>query len=125
MILIFNALALVTALFSNNIDSDVRFHTLDSRFKIRFDDKERREVEEMVSLHDSFYEGYVSYGKELGMAEGYSKGAYDSKITTMANVATSIATNLNMTLDQAIEAMNVPSDVKDEVRQKAEQLLGR
>ena len=114
-----DALALVTALFSNNIDSDVRFHTLDSRFKIRFDDKERREVEEMVSLHDSFYEGYVSYGMELGRVEGYSKGTIDA----VANDATSIATNLNMTLDQAIEALNVPSDIRDEVRQKAEQLL--
>ena len=77
----------------------------------------------MVSLHDSFYEGCVSYGIELGRVEGYSKGAYDSRITTMANDATSIATNLDMTLDQAIEALNVPSDLKDEVRQKAEQLL--
>ena len=73
----------------------------------------------MVSLHDSFYEGYVSYGKELGRVEGYSKGTID----TMANDATSIATNLGMTLDQAIKALNVPSDIKDEVRQKAEQLL--
>ena len=77
----------------------------------------------MVSLHDSFYEGYVSYGIELGRVEGYSKGVYDSRIATMANDATSIATNLDMTLDQAIEALNVPSDLKDEVRQKAEQLL--
>ena len=73
----------------------------------------------MVSLHDSFYEGYVSYGMELGRVEGYSKGTIDA----VANDATSIATNLNMTLDQAIEALNVPSDIRDEVRQKAEQLL--
>ena len=69
----------------------------------------------MVSLHDSFYEGYVSYGMELGRIE--------AKINTMATNATSIATNLNMTLDQAIEALDVPSDIIDEVRQKAEQLL--
>lgn len=110
-----DALALVSALFSDSLDSDTRFRTLDSRFKIRFNDKERREVEEMVSLHDSFYEGYVSYGMELGRIE--------AKINTMATNATSIATNLNMTLDQAIEALDVPSDIIDEVRQKAEQLL--
>ena len=55
--------------------------------------------------------------------EGYSKGAYDGKIATMANDATSIATNLNITLNQAIEALNVPSDIRDEVRQRAEQIL--
>ena len=81
----------------------------------------------MVSLHDSFYEGYVSYGielgKELGRVEGYSKGAYDSRIATMADVATSLIDKLDTTLEQAIDLLDVPSDIRDEVRQKAEQLL--
>ena len=114
-----DALALVSALFSDSMDSDVRFRTLDSRFKITFDDKERREVEEMVSLHDSFYEGYVSYGIELGRVEGYSKGEINNASRSVA----SLTTKLNITLEQAIDLLDVPSDIKDEVRQKAEQIL--
>ena len=104
-----DALALVSALFSSNINSETRFRTLDERFKIKYNDEERREVEEMLSLHDSFYEGYVSYGIVKGTS----------------SVVASLTTKLNMSVEQAMDLLDVPSDVRDEVRQQAEIILSQ
>ena len=105
------------------MDSETRFRTLDERFKIKYNDEERKEVEEMLSLHDSFYEGYVSYGKELGMAEGYSKGAHESMIETTSRIVASISIKLDITVEKAMDLVSVPSEIINVVRQRTEQLL--
>ena len=69
----------------------------------------------MLSLHDSFYEGYVSYGKELGMAEGMIRGT--------SNSVALIFTKFNMIVEPTMDMLEVPSEMRDEVRQRAEAIL--
>ena len=104
-------LALVSALFSDNMDSDTRFNTLDDRFNITFTDEERKEVEDLVSLHDSFYEGYVNYG----MTKGYENA-------TSKDVA-SLSAKLDMSVEQAMDLLDVPQDIREDVRTGAERIL--
>ena len=103
-------LALVTALFSAGLDADRRFGTLEDRFKISFDDEERREVEEMLSLYDSFEENHINYGNHR-----YEEGRIEGRVEGMIELVTNMISK-GMSVDDALDFIDEDDETKEKIR---------
>ena len=103
-------LALVTALFSAGLDADRRFGTLEDRFKISFDDEERREVEEMLSLYDSFEENHINYGNHR-----YEEGRIEGRVEGMIELVTNMVSK-GMSVDDALDFIDEDDETRGRIR---------
>ena len=125
-----DAIGLPAALFGSGLDSQKRNNTLSDKYKITLTDEDSRRLNDMVSLMQSFYDGYENCkriseteGRAKGMAEGRAEGRAEGNIETLSKCVASNVTRYGITVEEAMDDFDVADDIRDEVRRRAEAIL--
>ncbi len=91
---------------SKNTRLDTKKQVLESEYDIKMSAEMQTEVYEMCDYSLGVYDRGVEKGIEKGLVQGIAQG---SENTLLENIK-SIMKNLGMSLDKALEALNVPKD---------------
>ena len=129
-----DAIGLPAALFGSGLDSQKRNDALSDKYKIVLTDEDSRRLNDMVSLMQSFYDGYENCkrisetegrakGIAEGRAEGLSEGRAEGNIETLSKCVASNVTRYGISVEQAMDDFDVQDDIRDEVRRRAEAIL--
>ncbi len=108
---------LLDTLLSSELRANEKRNILEKEYNVKMTKKIEREVLGMCNISDGIVDKAINKGIAQGIAQDITKGITETRIDSIK----SIMTNLSLTFEQALKALNIPEEEYSKYREILEQ----
>ena len=110
-------LKFLEVLLSDEKTAAVKKTILQNEFNVPMTQTLETEVYQMCNLSQGAIEKGIQKGMKQGIQQGIQQGIGLGRDKTLIDTARSVMQNMHMTVDEALNVMNVPQEDRDRIKQ--------